>query len=226
MFGVIDVSKNRLAIYHDLPSAISFFTQMNIDRIDEEISISIQPNVNNNNLILTTQGHHNFHTSQFEKYDLPKDFVISIGFLNKPEGLELFSILTKLDKDLIEKLFWVCGRPSEIFLRTDICDYCQVPFKVWDEERNSGYYGCVYNPTYYKVLPIKDLKDHHKFGVNLEPFLNKINFDHPDIFFLTLHGHFSGLSIASFPLPKDWWKGMVLCWNCVDKMAVESIWSH
>lgn len=51
-----------------------------------------------------------------------------------------------------------------IFYDHKICSICNLKYKIWNTENNYGYSGCIYNPIYYCVILLNDIKDYHKMG--------------------------------------------------------------
>jgi len=226
MYGVIKISEpiseSILLVYSDLPSAISYFFELN-----DQKDISIEPNINHSSILLSTQNFL-YKINNFEKYDLPEDAILNIGIIrDKNNECRLHSVLLVLSKELIEKLsnYYTI---EEIFLREEKCNLCKSIFKVWDQEKNCGYQGCKYNPIYYAIITIENLGSYHLFGSDIQPYLDDLNFDKSKIFFMNMEGGLNGLLLSKFPLPENWYHGMIFCWNCMDNMRdkFESIWSH
>lgn len=231
MYGVVGISKHRprstLSVYSDLPSAISYFFELNNSEIAKGGDISVQANMNNDCALLSSQNIL-YNISDLEKYNLPGTAILNIGIhRNKKYECRLFSALIVLSKELIQTLS-NHYEINEIFIQNKTCDLCKSTFKVWDEAKNCGYQGCIYNPLYYEIITIENLESYHAFGVDIQPELNKLSFDKSQIFFMRMDGSLNGLLLSKIPLPKDWYHGMIFCWNCMDNMEdkFQSIWSH
>jgi hypothetical protein len=232
MFGVINFTnthrkgKYTIVIYPDLPSAISFFNDIN-QRNDD---FKIIPHINKSLSLLTSQHHLYTLDEDLENYHFSSHSILNISIIRD----EIFkssigSILLTLSPDDINSLKQYYDIETIVY-STEKCGICSSDFKIWDLNNNCGYYGCTYNPTYYKVITLNNLQDYHIFGCNdtFDAELNKLTFDKNKIFCVSLRGHFFGLSLAKIPLPDNWKDDMTICWKCMETLDKDfvHIWSH
>lgn len=153
----------------------------------------------------------------FIKCHIPCEAILNVAFVrDKNYKPNLGSVLLSLTKEDIKNLsnHYICER---VIYRTKICSLCATNFKIYSCEDNCGFIGCTYNPTYYNVIPAEDLQFHHVFGCQkeIDSMIENLDFDKSKMFYVDMHGHYSGLYLSKFPLPDDWNKGTIICWNCM-----------
>jgi hypothetical protein len=239
MFGVIDFTtsfrnKHRLVVYTDLPSAISFFDEIKTD------DVKVFPCINENSLLLTFQNYP-YNITNLDVYHIPHKSILNIsisrdlkvktsskGNPDNDFNCSIKSILLKLEQDdilLLKEHYTIYN----VNYCTYQCSLCSSDFKVWDATNNGGYYGCVYNPTYYKIILVDELEDYHIFGQQ-ERLNNKIlKFNiKQKAFCVIISGRYQGLMLAKFQLPDTWESNNMICWNCMYKMEEDfvHIWGH
>lgn len=54
------------------------------------------------------------------------------------------------------------------------CALSHSDFKLYNQDDNSGFYGCIYNPTYYRVITTQKPQHFHTFGQDIEKEVSKI----------------------------------------------------
>ncbi len=215
MFGVIDFStkyhdKFMIALYSDIASAIAFFHELNQD-----------------NIVLPCVGpllqHQNFLYPITDIQHLPNGSLLNIGIKRVDDHCTVGSVLMQVDVDDISTEYYEI---IQVIYSEVHCGLCDKDFMIYDPSRNSGYYGCVYNPIYYKVTPSTTLQASWFCRHKLPEKLKKLDFE--NIFGVDVLGGLNGEKIAKFPLPDNYYMGMIICPDCMTPMLnkFSDIWSH
>lgn len=246
MYGVIDFSSEHISnrydliLYGDLQSAISYFFSVNENsyKFDENSNMymdkqaHIEPNINNNAHIYIQYPIFNIQTGPYlEDYNIKMENVLNIGLKRDEKTLEskLSSVLLSINKKQL-KSYKDKFNIEIIKLKTEVCGSCKCEFKIHDINSNAGYNGSVYNPLYYYVVTLDNIRSHdiYYFEEKFQTKLDELNFEKSKTFCLNIKGYLDGLKVAKFALPDDWYNGMIICCECINNMKdkFHNIWSH
>ncbi|CAH6419654.1 Hypothetical protein HVR_LOCUS728 [uncultured virus] len=166
MYGVIDFlgssSGPILFTYDNLSSAISAFSEVKdfLQYRHDNSNINIVPNVNRNLILLAKSDE--YCLPNVDEHYLPEDNVVNIGILRIDHSSDWVLACALLDS--IEHILDILGNYYQIrsfILCDETCIICKCNFKVssqYGEYRSCFYYGCVYNPTYYRIMSLELLK--------------------------------------------------------------------
>ena len=218
MFGVINFSqvkteKHSLIVYSDLPEAISYFFQIN-----KGDDYHIEPNLNKSKALLLSQNPR-IDINDLDNYYLPETNILNVGI---KQGT-LSSVLLSLTENLLNS-FSLYYQIYRVIHNRKECSMCDSRFLVSNREK--GFSGSVYNPEYFKIIPIDCMN--YGSDAKIESKLKKLDFDTSKSFFVTIHGPYVGLFLAKFPLPKNLSYNGIICWKCMKEMnsRFSHIWSH
>jgi len=224
MFGVIDFKNSMLFLYSDLSSSISLFFKINQGK-----DISFEPNINNSLSLLSCQN--NLYQVSLEFLHLSPSTILNIAILRDDEcKCSIESALLNLSKEEIEALSFHY-KIEKIIYKKKKCSLCNLKFKIWDENENCGYKGCIYNPCYYQIITQDSFKDSDMGWGNkdkIDEEIKKLNFNRSKIFFIGMRGGTWGLYLSKNPIPENLNQDSFLCWSCINDMInnLIFIWGH
>lgn len=224
MFGVIEITKRRkdLYVYSDLSAAIACFS-----RINKNIDGRILPNLNNSLCLLSKQDH--IYNTSLDKYNLPISNILNIAIIRDKNLIcDLGSVLLSLDKEQIECLSSTYN-VEYIKYNEKHCKLCDMNFKIWSND-NCGYAGCSYNPLYFEIITLDNLRDYHISGYQdkIDKKIQELNLGKSKVFYFNINGPYRGLYLSKIPIPDNLNPNDFICCSCMDSIKDDfiCIWVH